>query len=189
MVPVIAKLRTAMKVTVGRSVLLCDGREVSGRVSHAVELDILVLECRFRRDTLGRIIEEHVLWRSGRAVVATHSDEICRARMIAVLRFGEGFAGRAPLRECRLVIGHAADAWPAVLVWCPEQSENAEAGCVRRTSAPHAQLVDLRVAREERRSHDELGEDAADRPHVDWRAVMPRTEQDFGRSIPKRDDL
>jgi hypothetical protein len=50
-------------------------------------------------------------------------------------------------------------------------------------------LVDLRVAWEERLAHDHLGKDAADRPHVERCRVVPRAEQDLGRAVPERDDL
>jgi len=45
-------------------------------------------------------------------------------------------------------------------------------------------LVNLRVAWEERFPRAHLGEDAADRPHVDAGGVLPATQQNLGRSVP-----
>jgi len=46
-------------------------------------------------------------------------------------------------------------------------------------------LVNLRLAGKQRLLHEELGKDAADRPHVDGRAVLLGTEQQLGRSVPQ----
>ena len=50
------------------------------------------------------------------------------------------------------------------------------------------ELVDLRLAGEERLLHEELGEDAADRPHVDGRTVLLGTKQQLRCTVPQRHD-
>jgi hypothetical protein len=50
-------------------------------------------------------------------------------------------------------------------------------------------FVNLRVARPQRLAVDELGEDAANGPHVHGGRVRALAEQDFGRAVPQRDHL
>lgn len=50
-------------------------------------------------------------------------------------------------------------------------------------------LINLRVTGEERLTHDHLGKDAADRPHVNARRVVTRAEEDFGSAVPESDNL
>ena len=50
-------------------------------------------------------------------------------------------------------------------------------------------LVDLRVAGEQRLARAHLREDAADGPHVHAGRVLAAAEQDLGRAVPQRDDL
>jgi len=50
-------------------------------------------------------------------------------------------------------------------------------------------LIDLRVAREERFLGAHLGKDAADGPHVDSGRILTSAEKNFGCTIPESDDL
>ena len=50
-------------------------------------------------------------------------------------------------------------------------------------------LVDLRVTWEERLAHNELGEDAADGPHIDSSRVVTRAKEDFRCTVPECDNL
>ena len=51
------------------------------------------------------------------------------------------------------------------------------------------ELVDLAVSRPEGPAVDHLGEDDADRPHVDGARVLLGAEEDLRRAVPQRDDL
>lgn len=84
---------------------------------------------------------------------------------------------RPPLGEGLLPVGELPHARPAVLVRRAHDLEDLE------------ELVDLRVAREQRAVVDHLDEDAADGPDVDGRRVRLGAEQDLGRAVPERDDL
>ena len=50
-------------------------------------------------------------------------------------------------------------------------------------------LVEFRIAGPERKSRDHLCENATHRPHVDRRAVAPRSEKDFDGAIPSGYDF
>lgn len=67
----------------------------------------------------------------------------------------------------------------------------ASAARVRGADVPEnlENLVNLRVAREERLARAHLGKDAADGPHVDARRVLAAAEENLGGAVPERDDL
>jgi len=50
-------------------------------------------------------------------------------------------------------------------------------------------LINLRVAREQRLARAHLGEDATDRPHVDTGRVLTTPQQDLRGTVPEGDDL
>lgn len=50
-------------------------------------------------------------------------------------------------------------------------------------------LVNLRVSREQRLACAHLGEDAADRPHVDTSRVLATTEQNLWSTVPQSNNL
>ncbi len=50
-------------------------------------------------------------------------------------------------------------------------------------------LVNLGITREQRLPHRHLCKDTSHGPHVDRSAVVSRTKEDFGSSIPESDDL
>lgn len=50
-------------------------------------------------------------------------------------------------------------------------------------------LVNLRIAGEQGLSRAHLGEDAADRPHVDAGRVLPAAQEDLGGAVPERHHL
>ena len=83
----------------------------------------------------------------------------------------------SPLRELRFVFRKRRDGGPRVIVGRAEDAKDAK------------QLVDLGVAREQRRLVDHLGEYAPDGPRVDGRGVVPGAEQNLGRAVPQRDHL
>ena len=51
----------------------------------------------------------------------------------------------------------------------------------------HIQLVNLRLAHEERLPEDELAEDTSDRPHVDCRGVLLCSKKKFRTAVPQGD--
>lgn len=64
-----------------------------------------------------------------------------------------------------------------MLCRCTEKAEDLE------------DLVDLRVAWEERFPSCHFGEDATDAPHVNTSAVLPAAEENLRRAIPESDDF
>lgn len=50
-------------------------------------------------------------------------------------------------------------------------------------------LINLRVAGEERLACAHLGKDGTDGPHVDSGGVLAATKQNFWGSVPQRDNL
>jgi hypothetical protein len=82
-----------------------------------------------------------------------------------------------PVGEGGLVVPELGDAGPDLLVGRAEDAEDA------------VELVELAVAGEQRPLGHHFGEDAADGPDVDGRAVVHGAEQDFGGAVPERDDF
>mmetsp|Transcript_10411 Transcript_10411/g.22099 ORF Transcript_10411/g.22099 Transcript_10411/m.22099 type:complete len:417 (-) Transcript_10411:311-1561(-) len=75
-----------------------------------------------------------------------------------------------------VVVGELGDAGPRGLGGRAEQAED------------ERELLKLVAAGQDRLAQQQLGEDAADGPHVDRRAVETRTEQQLGGAVPERDD-
>ena len=71
-----------------------------------------------------------------------------------------------------------------------KESQNSRTSAAERRNAANledaVEFVNLRLAGEQRLLHEELGKDAADRPHVDGRAVLLGTEEQLGRPVPQR---
>jgi hypothetical protein len=74
-------------------------------------------------------------------------------------------------------VAQLGGAGPDLCGWCSEESEDGE------------QLLDFRLAAEERASDDHFGEDASDAPRVYSRGVALGAEEDFWRAVPERDDV
>lgn len=83
----------------------------------------------------------------------------------------------APFREGRLEVREAGDARPVLFAGCAQDAEDLE------------DLVNFRVAGEERLARGHFGEDAAHAPHVDAGAVLSAAEEDFRGAVPESDDL
>lgn len=129
-------------------------------------VEVRVLERLASRDTLGRLVDEHL------------GDEVERLRIGAaelLHRLRQRLLG--PLREGRLVVGERADTGPRLLSRRTQLTEDAK------------QLIDLGVAREERLLGDHLDEDARDRPDVDRSRVLATAEENLGSAVPESDDL
>lgn len=86
-----------------------------------------------------------------------------------------GVAG--PFGEAGLEVWEAGNAGPILLAGCAENTEDFE------------DLVNFRVAGEERLAGCHLGEDAADGPHVNTCAVLSASEKNFRGAVPESDDL
>eukprot|EP00964_Phaeocystis_antarctica_P128970 scaffold92794_cov54-Phaeocystis_antarctica.AAC.4 len=71
--------------------------------------------------------------------------------------------------------GPSLAAGPDFLAWRAEQLEDA------------VDLVKLAAARQQRLAQHQLGEDAAERPHVQRRPVGQAAEQQLGRAVPQGD--
>lgn len=114
-------------------------------------------------DAEGRVVDEGLLQQvhAGRADVLD----------------GRGEVVLGPAREGCLVVRQRGDAGPDFLCRCAQDAEHAE------------QLIDLRVALEQRLARCHLSEDAADGPDVDGARVALGSQQDFWSAVPERDDL
>jgi len=89
--------------------------------------------------------------------------------------FNHGHA--AELRERRFEVVELQGVWPVVFVWRSEYFENFE------------DLINFAVTHEQWTSLNHLSEDAASRPKVHAMRVCLLTEQNFGTTIPKSDNL
>ena len=85
-----------------------------------------------------------------------------------------GVSWRFPLGEHRLVVWQAGHARPALLGGRPHDAEDAE------------QLVNLRVAGEQRLPRDHLRKDASKTPGVHTRGVKLGSEQNLRGFVPQR---
>ena len=105
-------------------------------------------------------------------VVDKHSlEEIQTSLVEAWNRFAQRLAG--PLGEAVLVVWQLLYAWPHVVCWSAKSLEDLE------------DLIDFRVAGEQRVSHGHFGKDASDGPHVNGGAVVTRSKQNLGRTVPE----
>ena len=118
-----------------------------------------MFQCLTGRDPLGRVQRDH------------RHDEVA-------LRVGETrehFLGGFPpeLREGGLEVGQFLDPGPGLGGRGPVELEDLK------------YLINLTVSKEERALLDQLGEDAADGPHIHAERVLLLAEQDFGRTVPE----
>lgn len=117
--------------------------------------------CRSSRDAVFGFVDEQ----SGQQI----------ARLFVELKIGKLLA--RPVRKRALVVGQLGDAGPCLLVWRAENAEYLK------------ELIDLRVAAEEHSVSGHLVEDATDAPDVNFGRVVFAAEQNFGRTVPERDDF
>ncbi len=97
-----------------------------------------------------------------------------------------------PFGEGRLEVGKARDAGPDLLVGGAEGTVGVVRDDVQEARLDHIgylpedleDLIDFGVAREERPPSTHLGENAADRPHVDASRILSSSEKDLGRTVP-----
>lgn len=105
-----------------------------------------------------------------------------------------GDVGLVPLGERGLEVGEGGDAGPVLLRGRTENAvtvSRAEGSAGDGLCVPEdlEDLVNLRVAREQRLAGAHLSKNAANRPHVDAGRVLAAAEQDLGRAVPQGDDL
>lgn len=131
-------------------------------------LEVDVVHGLLGADASGRVVHKQAL-EEVEATVTEDLDAVSIDELLVGLPF--------PLREAALEVGEAGDAGPVVFTGRAEDAEDFE------------DLVDFRVTGEERLAGGHLGEDAADRPHVDAGAVLAAAEQDLGSAVPEGDDF
>lgn len=130
--------------------------------------EVRVVYCLLCAHSSGRVEDEETI-QQVQTFVAQDLDTVCTDELFILFSL--------PFGETRLEIGEGCHTWPVCLGRCSEHAENLE------------DLVNLRVAREERLASSHLCEDASDRPHVDTRTVLASTEQDLGRPVPESDNF
>mmetsp|Transcript_311 Transcript_311/g.570 ORF Transcript_311/g.570 Transcript_311/m.570 type:complete len:245 (+) Transcript_311:200-934(+) len=140
-------------------------RDLAARLP-AEAAEVRVLERVFRGNARLRSVQEHLL----------HEVEACVVEPVS-LRHCLTERPRLPLGEVCLEVGQLRDTLPQALVGRTEQPEDFE------------DLIDLGVTREHRVASDHLGDDGANRPHVDRARILLCAEQDLGRTVPERDHL
>ena len=125
--------------------------------------EIRVVHCLLCADTSSGVVHEHAL-QQVQAVFAENLDAICVDHFIVLFPL--------PLRETALEVREGCHTRPVCLSRSAKNAEDLE------------DLVDLGVTREQRLASSHLGEDTADRPHVDASGVLAATEQDLRCAVP-----
>jgi hypothetical protein len=130
--------------------------------------EVRVVHGLFRADTSSRVVHKHAL-QEIQAVLAENLDAIRIDHLIVLFPL--------PFRETGLKVGEGCHTRPVGVGGCTKDAEDLE------------DLVDLRVAREEWLASSHLGEDAANRPHVNTSGVLAATKQNFRRAVPEGDNF
>ena len=130
--------------------------------------EVRVVDGLLCADASGRVVHQHA-FQEVQAVLAEDLDAIGVDHLIVLLPL--------PLGEAALEIRERLDARPVSLGGSAQDAEDLE------------DLIDLGIAWEERLAGRHLGEDAADRPHVDASRVLTTTEKNLRCAVPESDDF
>mmetsp|Transcript_12514 Transcript_12514/g.24006 ORF Transcript_12514/g.24006 Transcript_12514/m.24006 type:complete len:289 (+) Transcript_12514:217-1083(+) len=96
---------------------------------------------------------------------------------IQVIGDSRGERSLEPLGESRIPIRQLRDTRPYVFAGGSQLTENL------------VELVNFGITREQRTLGDHLHENSSDSPNIDGRSIGLLSEQDFGRTVPERDNF
>lgn len=139
-----------------------------GAQSSRAFLEVRVVHRLLSADATSRVVHQHALQKI-QAILAKDLDTIGVDHLVVLLPL--------PLGETALEVREGCNAWPIGLGRSAQDAEDLE------------DLVNLGVAGEQRLAGGHLGENAADRPHVDTGGVLATTEQNLGSAVPESDDF